>query len=74
MIGADCDLAAQDKYALSPASVLSGLLAGFVIAGLTITLTLSLGTLIFSGKLAPFLPAGMRIALFSAVAVGVVGP
>ena len=64
---------AKDKHSLYPGNVFSGLLAGFVIAGLTITLTLSLGTLIFSGKLAPFLPAGMRIALFSAVAVGIVG-
>ncbi len=63
----------KDRYALHPGSVLPGILAGFVVAGLTITLTLSLGTLIFSGKLAAFLPAGMRIALFSAVAVGLVG-
>jgi len=63
----------KDKNPLHPGSLFPGLLAGFVIAGLTITLTLSLGTLIFSGKLAAFLPAGMRIALFSAVAVGIVG-
>jgi len=53
--------------------VFSGLLAGFVVAGLTITLTLSLGSLIFSGNLAAYLPAGLQIALFSAVAVGIVG-
>ncbi len=63
----------KEKYSLHPGSLFPGLLAGFVIAGLTITLTLSLGTLIFSGKLAAFLPTGMRIALFSAVAVGIVG-
>lgn len=63
----------KNKYPPYPGSLFSGLLAGFVIAGLTITLTLSLGTLIFSGPLAAYLAAGMRIALFSAVAVGIVG-
>lgn len=63
----------KDNHPLYPGTVFAGLLAGLVIAGLTITLTLSLGTLIFSGQLAVFLPAGMRIALFSAVAVGIVG-
>ncbi len=63
----------KTRHRLHPGSIFPGILAGFVVAGLTITLTLSLATLIFSGNLAGFLPAGMRIALFSAVAVGIVG-
>lgn len=66
-------LRAKEKPSLLSGDLFSGLLAGFVVAGLTITLTLSLGSLIFTGSLAAYLPAGMRIALFSAVAVGIIG-
>jgi len=66
-------LHANESPPLHSGDVFSGLLAGFVVAGLTITLTLSLGSLIFSGHLAAYLPAGLQIALFSAVAVGIVG-
>ncbi len=55
--------------ALSPERLLPGLVAGLLLGTTEVIIALSLGSLIFSGELAPFLPYGIGMALVTAVLV-----
>ncbi|MBW4442891.1 MAG: cyclic nucleotide-binding domain-containing protein [Plectolyngbya sp. WJT66-NPBG17] len=53
-------------------SILSNSVAGAIMGLLTVTSAASFGTLIFSGDLAPFMPFGIGLLLFSSVIISAV--
>lgn len=55
---------------LNSKTLVPGLIAGIVVGIIVVTISISLGTFIFSGSLAPFAPRGMGLLLFSGLVMG----
>lgn len=53
--------------------IFSRFIAGLVVGGLAVTLSLSLASMIYTGPLAPFLTVAIRLVLLSAAVVAAVG-